>query len=150
MSKMHIKKSTFLRQSVMWLTQGGDTVCIFIFFLHKIFGQEFHTLRHISLARREIWQICLLALFSFAQPLTWMKTNVTEAKHTSGNMSLVFQLKINMPKDKCNTLPLKYWTPLLWSRRLTWNDWYFISHQSVRFHSHTYKHAAYVLLSDNW
>jgi len=28
-----------------------------------------------------------------------MKTNVTEAKHTSGNMTFAFQLRINMPKD---------------------------------------------------
>jgi len=27
---------------------------------------------------------------------------------------------------KCNTSPLKYWTPLLWSQRPTWNDWYCI------------------------
>lgn len=93
--------------------------------------------RRIPLARKGIWQICFLAVFSFGQPLTWMKTNVTEAKHTSGNMSLAFQLRINMPKDKCNTLPLKYWTPLLWSQRQTWNDWYFILHQSARFHSHS-------------
>ncbi len=79
----------------------------------------------------------LLAVFSFGQPLTWMKTNVTEAKHTSGNMSLAFQLRINMPKDKCNTLPLKYWTPLLWSQRPPWNDWYFILHQSAIDFSHT-------------
>lgn len=65
-------------------------------------------------------------MVSFGQPLTWMKTNMTEAKHTSGNMTLAFQLRINMPKDKCNTLPLKYWTPLLWSQRPTWNDWYCI------------------------
>lgn len=99
-------------------------------------------------------------MFSFGQPLTWMKTNVTEAKHTSGNMSLAFQLRINMLKDKCNTLPLKYWTPLLWSQRPTWNDWYFILYQTATFHSHSpvfwcdsrsqRKHTAYVLLLDNW